>query len=140
MNRLHYIKSTVQMEKISAHSETTIECASHDQIEILTDFQLKMAMETEDKKLDRQLVHDALAYFIDGTNKEDNDLGMFLVKKRDGNPIATLMLTFVNDLHWIIQSVFVLKEERRKGHFKNLFDEIVKLGEQRNIKSIALYV
>ena len=46
---------------------------------------------------------------------------MFLVKKRDGNPIATLMLTFVNDLHWIIQSVFVLKTERRKGHFKELF-------------------
>ena len=80
-----------------------------------------MAMETEDKKLDRELVQAALAYFIEGTTKEDNDLGMFLVKKRDGNPIATLMLTFVNDLHWIIQSVFVLKTERRKGHFKELF-------------------
>jgi len=50
------------------------------------------------------------------------------------------MLTYVNDLHWIIQSVYVLKEERRKGHFKTLFNELVRLGNQGNIKSIALYV
>lgn len=58
MNRLHYIKSTVQIEKekINAESDTTIECATHDQIETLVEFQLKMAMETEDKKLDRELV------------------------------------------------------------------------------------
>jgi len=48
----------------------------------LVDFQMKMAMETEDKKLDRKLVHDALAYFIEETLKEDNELGLFFVMKR----------------------------------------------------------
>ena len=39
-----------------------------------------------------------------------------------------------------MESVYVIEEERRKGHFKSLFHEAVRLGKEKKAKSIKLYV
>jgi N-acetylglutamate synthase-like GNAT family acetyltransferase len=46
---------------------------------------------------------------------------MYLVKIRQGRVIGCLLLTFENEKSWWIQSVYVIEEERKKGHFTSLF-------------------
>jgi len=51
-------------------NNTTIELAKTNQVDTLTEFQLKMAMETEKLELDAKLVHDAITYLLDSESKK----------------------------------------------------------------------
>lgn len=51
-----------------------------------------------------------------------------------------MLITLENDTHWWIESVYVVEEARRKGHFKSLFHETIRLGKERKAKSVKLYV
>jgi hypothetical protein len=77
----------------------------------LADFQLKMAMETENFQLDGELVRSAINYFVDSTEKEGGtQWGIWLVKLRGEKVIGTLFLTFENATSWWIESVYVIAE------------------------------
>ena len=118
-----------------------IEFAQKSQVNTLAEFQLNLAMETENMQLDRQIVRDAINFFLDEDSKEgSNELGIYLVKLREETVIGTLLLTFESQTHWWIQSVYAISEERRKGHFTSIFQEAASIGRQRKAKSIKLYV
>jgi len=54
-------------------------------------FMVEMAFETENKKLDSNLVRRAVEYLI------ESDYGQTLIKKVDGKPVAAMFLTYQND-------------------------------------------
>lgn len=58
---------------------TRIELGNQAQAVTLADFQVKMAMETENLHLDRALVEKAIKYFYSGDYK-GSELGIYLVK------------------------------------------------------------
>ena len=83
------------MDKDLVEGNTRIELANKSQVDTLTEFQLKTAMDTEKLQLDRKLVYDAITYLLDSVSKkEKNELGMILVKLREDKLIGTLLLTF----------------------------------------------
>lgn len=61
----------------------------------IVNFQLAMAMETENFALDEELVNKAVSYFISlNSENSSNPLGFYLVKLIDSVVAASLMLTF----------------------------------------------
>lgn len=71
-----------------------IELGNKTQSLILADFQIKMAMETENLQLDKELVEKAVEYFY--SEGSEHSLGMYLVKMRGEKVIGCLLLTFEN--------------------------------------------
>lgn len=64
---------------------------------------------------------------------------MYLIKRESQKVVGCLLLTFENDLSWWIQSVYVVEEARRRGHFTALFQEAVRLAMQKGVRKISLY-
>lgn len=110
-------------------------------IEIIADFQVKMALETESIHLDQSTVLKGVSAVFN-----DDSLGQYFIAKDNDKVIASLMITYEwsdwrNAKVWWIQSVFVLPEYRRKGVFSQFYKyikEIVK--EDDNIGGLRLYV
>ena len=112
--------------------------------DILTDFAYKMALETEDKTLDKVLVKRAIIKCI-----KTPKLGCYFVawdkSDKAKTLIGTTMLTYEMSpalgglIHWI-QSVYVVPEGRRKGVFRALYNTVVE-GAQANpeVKCVRLY-
>jgi predicted GNAT family acetyltransferase len=88
-----------------------LEVATKSDASAMAQFMVEMALETENKKLDSNLVKRAVEYLI------ESDYGQTLVKKIEGQPVAALFLTYQNDEIWWISSVFVSKAYRGKGLF-----------------------
>ena len=106
----------------------------------IIDFQLKMAMETEDLKLDEDILAKGVQAVFDDPSK-----GKYYIMEFDGKIGGSMMTTFEwsdwrNGMVIWFQSVFVLKQYRGKGLFKELyqyFEEMVKTSSYRGIR---LYV
>jgi RimJ/RimL family protein N-acetyltransferase len=100
-----------------------------------------LASETENRTLDPQPIRAAIAYFFDSAaENEGKQEGIWVVRLRGEQVIASLLLTFENDANWWMESVFVIAEERRKGHFSMLYKEAVRLAKERKVPNIKLYV
>lgn len=107
---------------------------------VIAQFQIAMAWETENKRLDPQTVDTAVRAVI-----EDPSRGFYLVNEVDGRVAGSLMITrewsdWRNTDIWYIQSVYVVPKERGKGVFRRLFDHVMNLAEQRKVKLVRLYV
>jgi len=106
----------------------------------IIDFQLKMAWETEIKKLDNKTVTNGVnAVFADEL------LGQYYVAEADGNIVASLLITYEwsdwrNCNVWWFQSVYVLPEFRRQGIFRLMYTYIKQLAEEQDIAGLRLYV
>lgn len=104
-------------------------------------FQVKMAMETENYKLDLNTV-------IKGVNAVFNnqELGQYYIAEINGETIASLLTTYEwsdwrNAKVLWIQSVYVLPKYRRKGIFTKFYEHIKTLAKKdSNIGGIRLYV
>ncbi len=107
----------------------------------LVEFNLKMASETENKKLDP----DVLAAGVDGILK-DPACGFYLVAEIEGEVGGCLMVTtewsdWRNGMFWWIQSVYVLPGFRRRGVFRALYDEARKRARSStDVCGCRLYV
>lgn len=85
----------------------TILIAKPEHAATITDFQLKMAMETENFKLDGELVSKAVKYFIELNVDSSSPLGFYLVKIVEKEVVGSLLITFESANLWWIQSVYV---------------------------------
>ncbi|NLO69329.1 MAG: GNAT family N-acetyltransferase, partial [Bacteroidales bacterium] len=99
-----------------------IEQANVEDTPAIVAFQLAMALETEELRLDPPMVQQ-------GVNAVFNDPGKgFYLVARDGNKlISSLMITYEwSDWRaktvWWIQSLYVLPEYRQQGVFRQMFD------------------
>jgi len=110
---------------------------------VIADFNVRMALETENKQLCPQIVLAGTKYLINNPS-----LGFYIVAEADKTIIASTMITFEwsdwrNGLFWWVQSVYVLPEYRRKGVFSKIFEHIQSLARKQNnnnICGIRLYV
>jgi ribosomal protein S18 acetylase RimI-like enzyme len=109
--------------------------------ESLIQFNIAMALETEQKKLKKDQIEAGVKGLFDKPQ-----YGFYMVAEAEGSVIASLMITYEwsdwrNGLFWWIQSVYVLPEFRRKAVYRSMYQEILKLAEKEpEICGCRLYV
>jgi len=106
----------------------------------IVDFQLKMAAETEGIELRESTVLKGVTAVIN-----DNTKGQYYVTEINNQIVASLLTTYEwsdwrnGTILWI-QSVYVLKEYRRKGVYRNMYSHIKQLVlENEKLNGIRLY-
>ena len=121
--------------------ESKIRKANSKDIDTIALFQVEMALETENYLLNLTTVSKGVAAVITKKN-----LGEYFIVEENGKAIASLLITYEwsdwrNAMIWWIQSVYVIKEYRRKGIFTKLYQHIKsQVLNDNNIGGIRLYV
>ncbi|MCG3173274.1 MAG: hypothetical protein GMKNLPBB_01452 [Myxococcota bacterium] len=120
---------------------TTIRRAGAGDISLVADFNQKLALETEGKKLDTARVTAGVRAVLD-----DPSRGFYLIAQQEGGPVGQLMVTFEwsdwrNGVFWWIQSVYVDAEHRRTGVYRALHEQVLRLArEAGDVCGVRLYV
>jgi GNAT superfamily N-acetyltransferase len=115
--------------------------ATPDDIDTLVAFQLAMAQETEDLRLDQDVCTAGVASVFN-----DPSLGGYFVAEDNAAVVGSTLITYEwsdwrNGVVWWIQSVYVLPESRRKGVYAGLYAHIQSLARNNvNVRGIRLYV
>lgn len=114
--------------------------ATPDDASAITDFQQKMAWETENLHLNNETV-------TSGVNAvfENEARGLYWVAEENGKVIASLLITFEwsdwrNAPVWWFQSVYVLPQHRRNGIFRSMYTHIKEEAGKQNVAGLRLYV
>jgi len=109
--------------------------------QIITEFQMKMAMESENISLNRETVnHGVMAVF------SDSSLGQYFVAETNRQVVASLLITpewsdWRNSKVLWIQSVYVAPEYRQKGVFRNMYLHLREMVENSiEYAGLRLYV
>ena len=109
--------------------------------QVIVDFQIWMAKESEGLDLDRDLLTDGVIAVF-----RDSQKGNYLVVEDDGKVIASLLITnewsdWRNQYIYWLQSVYVLPTYRGKKVFSMMYDHVKSLVEKDdNVAGIRLYV
>jgi GNAT superfamily N-acetyltransferase len=119
----------------------TILQASVSETEIITQFQVEMALETENMQLDPVITFAGVkAVMMDPTK------GKYFITFHDGKPVGSMLITpewsdWRNRTIYWIQSVYVIPEARRKGVFSALYHHLLEwVRINPEIGGIRLYV
>lgn len=118
-----------------------IRYAKFEDANIIVDFNYNLALETESKILNRDILSSGVINLL-----KDKTKGFYLVAEINNQVIAQTMITYEwsdwrNAYFWWIQSVYVLPEYRKHGIFKLLFEHIKNLAlQQDNVCGLRLYV
>ena len=104
-------------------------------------FNVKMAMETEGRSLEPELINPGVAAVLGDPNR-----GRYWVAEMDGEVVGQLMVTYEwsdwrNGVFWWIQSVFIRQDCRRKGIFSALHRHVETLARSAGeVCGVRLYV
>ena len=115
--------------------------ATQNDARIIADFQLAMAMETEQLMLDPDVVDKGVRAVFDDPGK-----GKYYVTEINREVIGSLMTTFEwsdwrNGTVLWIQSVYILPQFRRKGAYRKMYLFLQeKVLADQNLRGIRLYV
>ena len=119
----------------------TVIHAEPEHAEIIVRFNQEMALETENKVLDRGIIYPGVMAML-----QDAALGFYLVANKDNTVVGCLGVTYEwsdwrNGLFWWIQSVYVAPGHRAEGIFSSMY-ESVKSSAKADSRScgIRLYV
>jgi len=133
-------------------NETRIRPAERDDVETLVEFQIAMAWETEQKRLDPQVVGRGVLGVFDQPAR-----GRYLVAEVHDVVVGGLLVTYEwsdwrNGDWWWIQSVYVRPSARGHGLFSRLYREVERLAratpgtvglrlyvEHDNLRAMRLY-
>ncbi|MEO0408035.1 MAG: GNAT family N-acetyltransferase [Cyanobacteria bacterium P01_A01_bin.135] len=103
-------------------------------------FNIAMALETEDKVLNSEVV-------AAGVNALLNTpaLGFYLVAEIESQVVASLMITtewsdWRNGIFWWVQSVYVEPAFRRQGIYRRMYEAVKELAKTENVCGFRLYV
>lgn len=119
----------------------SIRKASASDIEVITDFQLKLAEETENVKLDANVVTKGLAALLGDPSK-----GVYYLAIDNGEPVGCHLITFEwsewrNGNVWWLQSVYVKESHRKKKVFSAMYENIRQMiKNDPGILGLRLYV
>lgn len=121
-------------------SELRIRPAVREDLPHLVEWNAAMAMETESRALDREVLARGVAAVFDEPRR-----GFYLVAERDGHALGSLLVTYEwsdwrNGDFWWIQSVYVVAEARRGGVFRALYDEVARRAGVAGAVGVRLYV
>lgn len=120
---------------------TTIRAAHPGDIPFLVECNAAMALETERKTLDRQLLSRGTQAVFDQPQR-----GFYRVAERDGISVGCLMVSYEwsdwrNGDWWWIQSVYVAPGARRSGVFSALYaDVLARARATPGVVGLRLYV
>ena len=115
-------------------------------IQVLVDFNLRMAEETEGKALDGDRLRAGVTAVVSGTEVAGVPTGRYLVAEIDGRVVGGLMHTWEwsdwrNGVVWWLQSVFVEPEFRRRGVFRSLYKTLRhEAHNDERVVGLRLYV
>jgi RimJ/RimL family protein N-acetyltransferase len=107
----------------------------------IVQFQIRMARETEDLELDRDIVHKGVQAVF-----QDLSRGRYYIAERDGAAVGCLLTTYEwsdwrNGVVWWIQSVYVVPEARGQGVYAGLYAFLKHLANSdEQVKGVRLYV
>jgi GNAT superfamily N-acetyltransferase len=122
-------------------SRTTYREARQDDAGHIVDFQIAMAEETEQIRLDREICSKGVLAVL-----KEPKLGRYFVAEMDGSVVASTLITYEwsdwrNGFVWWIQSVYVIPASRRQGVYAGLYRYLQDLAKADiNVRGIRLYV
>lgn len=119
----------------------TIRKAFPEEWETLANFQMHMALETENISLDPFVLGQGVKQIF-----AQPASGFYLVAQFNDQIVGSLMVTYEwsdwrnRQIYWI-QSVYVLPEFRKRGIYRSLYNHVVSLAQQSDdVGGIRLYV
>ena len=118
-----------------------IRLAQKEDIVSLVEFNQAMALETEGKRLDAQVLHSGVEAVF-----RDAQKGFYVVAENDGEIVGGLMITYEwsdwrDSWFWWIQSVYILSEYRGQGVYRMLYEYVKdKAKESKDVCGFRLYV
>jgi ribosomal protein S18 acetylase RimI-like enzyme len=107
----------------------------------IADFNAAMALETEGKELIAEVIGAGVRRLLGSPS-----LGFYLVAEHEGCVVACLMITnewsdWRNGLFWWIQSVYVQQAYRRRGVYRQMYEEVRALAQaDAGVCGFRLYV
>lgn len=110
-------------------------------IPVIAEFQIKMALETENMKLDPATVDKGVSAVLDDPSK-----GKYWVAEADGQVVGCLLCLpewsdWRNGSVLWIHSVYVLPDYRGKGIYKALYQHLKKMvQDSAELRGLRLYV
>ncbi|GMH32817.1 hypothetical protein BSKO_00651 [Bryopsis sp. KO-2023] len=123
----------------SAPPPPVFRVAQFEDSKALADMNIWLAKETEDIDLQPDVVNAGVKAVM-----EDESKGTYFLVELDGVVVGQLMITYEwsdwrNARIWWIQSVYVLKEHRRRGYFKALYGYVKKEAQKNGSCGLRLY-
>ncbi len=119
----------------------TIRLARPEDAATIADFNSRMALETESKRLDPTVLRKGVEEVLRNAGH-----GVYYIAENEGTVVGQLMITYEwsdwrNGQFWWIQSVYVPEEWRGKGVFTGLYRHIMNLaGSTPGVCGVRLYV
>ncbi|HEY0458014.1 MAG TPA: GNAT family N-acetyltransferase [Pyrinomonadaceae bacterium] len=107
----------------------------------LVEFNQAMALETEGKTLDAQILQSGVEAVF-----HDEKKGFYVVAEEDARIVGGLMITFEwsdwrDAWFWWIQSVYILPEARGRGIYRQLYNFVKQMArEKEDVCGFRLYV
>ncbi len=121
--------------------QITVRCATIEDAHILADFNRNMAWETENLELSPTVILSGVKAVFEKPAR-----GFYVVAEVRGELVASLMITtewsdWRDGELWWIQSVYVIREWRRRGLYRLLYAHIKQLAAQdKRVRGFRLYV
>jgi ribosomal protein S18 acetylase RimI-like enzyme len=110
-------------------------------VAVIAEFNRRMAWETEHKRLDPDVLAMGVMRVFGDPGK-----GFYLVAQADQEVVAQLMVTYEwsdwrDGWFWWVQSVYVREDQRRRGVFRQLHEEVMRLARAAgDVVGVRLYV
>ncbi len=115
--------------------------ADLDDVAFIVEANMRMASETEHKRLERATLQSGVRGVLD-----DPARGFYLVAEDAGERVGCLLVTrewsdWRNGDWWWLQSVYVMPNARRTGVFRAMYDEVERRArESAEVIGLRLYV
>lgn len=126
---------------MSVSGEIVVRIARAEDAESLVNFNQAMALETEGKTLDSEILKSGVEAVF-----QDERKGFYVVAESDAKIVGGLMITYEwsdwrNRWFWWIQSVYILPGFRGKQIYSRLYGFVkTKARESKNVCGFRLYV
>ena len=110
-------------------SKFLIRNAQLEDAEVIAGFNQSIAMETEGRYLDDAVIGPGVKALL-----ENPERGFYLVVEVGQLPVACLLVTYEwsdwrNGMFWWIQSVNVIKDFRRQGIYRRMYEHLKQMAE-----------
>eukprot|EP01024_Parvocaulis_polyphysoides_P036426 TRINITY_DN3238_c1_g1_i1.p2 TRINITY_DN3238_c1_g1~~TRINITY_DN3238_c1_g1_i1.p2 ORF type:complete len:154 (+),score=19.77 TRINITY_DN3238_c1_g1_i1:233-694(+) len=117
-----------------------IRSATPSDTDVIAAYNMAMAKETEDMELEEDVITSGVRALLEDSSKGQ----YFVTEDENGRIIAQLMITYEwsdwrNRQIWWIQSVYVVPECRRQGHYKRLYEHVKIQAREQGACGVRLY-